>query len=374
MVQTGARGSTPNTRRRRATSRTRPTGSTARWSGLKHPRATPTIRAAAIPASTSRCCAELGQKITAVPAGFNVHKTIQRFLDKPRQVDRNRREHRRATAEALAFASAAAGGPPVRCPARTVSAAPSRSATPCCLISRRGAPHPAQSFRRRPGALRGAQLEPVGRGRARLRVRLFHRRAHHADAVGGAVRRLRQRRPGRSSTSSSHPASANGCACRGWSACCPHGYEGQGPEHSRRGSNASCRCARKTTCRSPTARPPANYFHILRRQLKREIRKPLIMMPPKSPAAATSARCPGWTNWRTGTSFQPPAVGTTRSFSRMRADQARRRRQIRASSCARARSITTFYEEREKRGINDIYTLLRVDEQLYSVPDQGAGD
>ena len=75
----------------------------------------------------------------------------------------------------------------------------------------------------------------------------------------------------------------------------PHGYEGQGSGAFLRPPGAlSCRCARKTTCRSPIASTPANYFHILRRQLKRDFRKPLILMTPKSfpaPQALRPQRC-----------------------------------------------------------------------------------
>ncbi len=82
-------------------------------------------------------------------------------------------------------------------PARTSSAAPSRSAIRCSSTRRtRSATRRSTTSRDEPGALRGHQLDAVGRGGARLRVRLFARRAERADAVGSAVRRLRQRRAG----------------------------------------------------------------------------------------------------------------------------------------------------------------------------------
>ncbi|GLR68707.1 2-oxoglutarate dehydrogenase subunit E1 [Acidocella aquatica] len=62
----------------------------------------------------------------------------------------------------------------------------------------------------------------------------------------------------------------------------PHGHEGQGPEHSSARLERYLQlCAERnmTVCNLTT---PANYFHALRRQLKRNFRKPLVLMTPKS--------------------------------------------------------------------------------------------
>jgi len=62
----------------------------------------------------------------------------------------------------------------------------------------------------------------------------------------------------------------------------PHGFEGQGPEHSSARLERYLQlCAERnmTVCNFTT---PANYFHALRRQLKRNFRKPLVVMTPKS--------------------------------------------------------------------------------------------
>ena len=109
---------------------------------------------------------------------------------------------------------------------------------------------------------------------------------------------------------------------------------------------------------------PANYFHILRRQLKREIRKPLILMTPKSLLR----------HKRAVSRLDELAEGT--SFHRILFDDAEvlpnetiklaPDNKIRRVILCSGKVYYDLYEEREKRGINDIY-LMRI-EQLYPVP------
>ncbi len=144
----------------------------------------------------------------------------------------------------------------------------------------------------------------------------------------------------------------------------PHGYEGQGPEHSSARLERFLQMRAEDNMQVANCTTPANYFHILRRQLKRDIRKPLIMMTPKSLLR----------NKRATSRLEEFAEGT--SFHRILWDDAQALKdqaitladdyKIRRVVLCSGKVYYDLYEEREKRGITDIY-LLRV-EQLYPWP------
>ena len=62
----------------------------------------------------------------------------------------------------------------------------------------------------------------------------------------------------------------------------PHGYEGQGPEHSSARLERFLQLSGQDNLQVVNCTTPANYFHVLRRQIHRDFRKPLVIMTPKS--------------------------------------------------------------------------------------------
>ena len=143
----------------------------------------------------------------------------------------------------------------------------------------------------------------------------------------------------------------------------PHGYEGQGPEHSSARLERFLQMCAEDNMQVAYCSTPSNYFHILRRQLKREFRKPLILMTPKS--LLRHKRCVSTlAEISEGTSFhrvlEDDAQRSTDGIRLVKDDKIRR-----VVICT-GKVYYDLLEEREKRGIDDVY-LLRV-EQLYPFP------
>ena len=136
----------------------------------------------------------------------------------------------------------------------------------------------------------------------------------------------------------------------------PHGYEGQGPEHSSARLERWLQLCAEDNMQVVNATTPANYFHVLRRQIHRNFRKPLIMMTPKS--LLRHKLCVS--------KLSEMGPGTT--FHRIlwddnaKLDDAKIRRVVLCSG----KVYFDLFEEREKRGLEDVY-LMRV-EQLYPFP------
>lgn len=144
----------------------------------------------------------------------------------------------------------------------------------------------------------------------------------------------------------------------------PHGYEGQGPEHSSARLERFLQMCAEDNMQVVYATTPANFFHVLRRQLHREIRKPLILMTPKSLLRHKRAVS------------RLDELGADATFHRILYDDAQMDPndktklvaddKIRRVVLCAGKVYYDLYDEREKRGIDDVY-IMRV-EQLYPVP------
>jgi 2-oxoglutarate dehydrogenase E1 component len=144
----------------------------------------------------------------------------------------------------------------------------------------------------------------------------------------------------------------------------PHGYEGQGPEHSSARLERFLQMCAEDNMQVVYATTPANFFHVLRRQLHREIRKPLILMTPKSLLRHKRAVS------------RLDEMGADTTFHRLLYDDAVMLPdekiklvpddKIRRVVLCSGKVYYDIYDEREKRDIDDVY-IMRV-EQLYPVP------
>ncbi|BAQ15579.1 2-oxoglutarate dehydrogenase E1 component [Methyloceanibacter caenitepidi] len=144
----------------------------------------------------------------------------------------------------------------------------------------------------------------------------------------------------------------------------PHGYEGQGPEHSSARLERYLQLCAEDNWQVVNCTTPANYFHVLRRQLHRQFRKPLVLMTPKSLLRHKKVKS------------DIEDFGPKSSFHRLLWDDAQRLEdspiklvpdeEIQRVVLCSGKVYYDLEAEREARGIDDIY-LLRM-EQLYPFP------
>ena len=136
----------------------------------------------------------------------------------------------------------------------------------------------------------------------------------------------------------------------------PHGYEGQGPEHSSARLERYLQLCAEDNLQVVNCTTPANFFHALRRQVHRNFRKPLIAMTPKS--LLRNKLCVS----------NLAAMGPGSSFHRVLFDDGKLKpdAEIKRVVLCSGKVYYDLYEEREKRGIDNVY-LMRL-EQLYPFP------
>ena len=307
---------------------------------------------------------EIGEKITALPKDFHLHKTLTRFIDNRRKSIETGANIDWSTAEALAFCSLMEEGHRVR-----LSGQDSERGT---FSQRHSVLHDQETDRRY------TPFNHLGEGAARYEVinsmlseeavlgfeygyslsepnALTLWEAQFGDFANGAQVLFDQF----ISSGERKWLRMSGLVC-----LLPHGYEGQGPEHSSARLERFLQMCAEDNMQVANCTTPANYFHILRRQLNRDFRKPLILMTPKSLLRHKRAVS------------RLDEMGPNTTFHRLLWDDAQmlpdEKIKLVADNKIRRVVICTgkvyydLYDEREKRGLDDTY-LLRI-EQLYPFP------
>jgi 2-oxoglutarate dehydrogenase E1 component len=307
---------------------------------------------------------EIGRKITTLPEGFHLHRTLNRFLDNRRKSMETGMNIDWATGEALAFCSLLLDGNKVRLSGQD-SERGTFSQRHSVLIDQETEKRYTPFNHLREGQARYEVINSMLSEEAVLGFEYGYSlaepsaltlwEAQFGDFANGAQVLFDQF----ISSGERKWLRMSGLVC-----LLPHGYEGQGPEHSSARLERFLQMCAEDNMQVANCTTPANYFHILRRQLKRDFRKPLILMTPKSLLRHRRAVS------------QLDEMGPETSFHRLLWDDAQllTDQKIKLVADDKIRRVVIcsgkvyydLYEEREKRGSDDIY-LLRI-EQLYPFP------
>jgi len=307
--------------------------------------------------------AEVGAALTRVPDGFDLHKTVARQLEAKAAMFATGKGFDWATAEALAFGSLVTEGFPVRLSGQDCTRG---------TFSQRHSAFVDQSTEER-----YYPLNHIRAGQARYEVidsmlseyavlgfeygyslaepnTLVMWEAQFGDFANGAQIMFDQF----INSGESKWLRMSGLVC-----LLPHGFEGQGPEHSSARLERFLQMSANDNWIVANCTTPANYFHILRRQIHRTFRKPLVLMTPKS-----LLRHPLCVS-------ESDAFTTGSSFHRVLWDDAQKGHsetvlkpdaQIRRVVLCSGKVYYDLLAERDARGLDDVY-LLRI-EQFYPFP------
>ncbi|MBJ7578759.1 2-oxoglutarate dehydrogenase E1 component [Devosia sp. MC532] len=316
---------------------------------------------------------DIGTKLTTVPADFNVHKTVKRFMDNRLGAIESGEGIDWATAEALAFGTLVTEGHPVRlsgqdCERGTFSQRHSvlndqqvenKTYTPLNNLSADQSRYEVINSMLSEEAVLGFEY---GYSLAEPRA-LTLWEAQFGDFVNGAQVVIDQ---------FISSGERKWFRMSGLVMLLPHGYEGQGPEHSSARPERFLQLCAEDNMQVANCTTPANYYHVLRRQLKRDFRKPLILFTPKSLLRHKRA-VSGLVELGPDSCFHrllwddAEAPGLPKTTIRLTSDE-----KIRRVVLCTGKVYYDLLEDREKRGIDDVY-LLRV-EQLYPFPAKALHD
>ena len=307
--------------------------------------------------------AEVGNALARAPEGYPLHKTVQRLLEGKAKMVETGKGFDWATAEALAFGSLLTEGYKVR-----LSGQDSTRGT----FSQRHSGLVNQETEERFYPLNNiregqAQYEVIDSALSEYAVLGFEYgyslaepnaltmwEAQFGDFANGAQIMFDQF----VSSGESKWLRMSGLVC-----LLPHGFEGQGPEHSSARLERFLTMCGQDNWIVANCTTPSNYFHILRRQLHRDFRKPLVLMTPKSllrhKLCVSDAE-----DFTTGSSFHRVLWDDAQkghSDTKLKPDA-----KIKRVVICSGKVYYDLLEARDAAGLDDVY-LLRV-EQYYPFP------
>ena len=287
-----------------------------RWAGLGRPGEPVLGRRNIATAIDDAEFRKLGEVLTTIPEGFHAHRTLQRILDAKRAMFESGTGFDWATGEALAFGSLLTDGNGVRLSGQDsgrgtfsqrhavwVDQQTGEKYIPLCHVE------PGRfEVRDSPLSEFGVLGFEYGYSLADPRTLVLWE-AQFGDFANGAQTIIDQ---------FIASGEAKWLRASGLVMLLPHGFEGQGPEHSSARLERYLQLCAEDNLQVANCTTPANYFHILRRQMRRDFRKPLIMMTPKSLlrhklAVSSIGDFTGESHFRRILSdLNPPAEGETR--------------------------------------------------------------
>ncbi len=225
---------------------------------------------------------EVGAALSHIPDGFHAHKTIIRLLGHKHEMLKSGKGIDWATAEALALGSLMLEGYPVRLSGQDVTRG-TFSQRHSALIDQESEERYLPLNHIKPGQARYYPIDSMLSEYAVLGFEYGYSlaepnaltlwEAQFGDFANGAQIMIDQ------FVSSGE---RKWLRMSGLVLLLPHGFEGQGPEHSSARLERYLQLSAEDNWIVANCTTPANYFHILRRQLHRSFRKPLVMMTPKS--------------------------------------------------------------------------------------------
>ena len=306
---------------------------------------------------------EVSEALTKIPSDFIIHKTVQRMLDLKAKNLRSGSSIDWATGEALAFGSLLTEGHPVRLSGQD-STRGTFSHRHSGLVNQNSEEryYPLNKIRDGQGyyevidsmlseyAVLGFEY---GYSLAEPNALVLWE-AQFGDFANGAQIMFDQ---------FISSGESKWLRMSGLTMLLPHGFEGQGPEHSSARLERFLQMCGQDNWIVANCTTPANYFHILRRQIHRTFRKPLVLMTPKSllrNKMAVSKR----EDFTTGSSFHRVLWDDAQygnSETRLLQDD-----KIKRVVICSGKVYYDLLEERDERGIRDIY-LMRI-EQFYPFP------